>query len=58
MKIDFFLAQKLILLLMKNISPDTLTELRDIVSKLEEKAKFTKNPFDDLLVLLIKSLLI
>ena len=62
---DFFMAginlniiSKLIQAVLTSISPDIKDALKETILKLETKAKSTKNPFDDLLVELLKLVLL
>jgi len=62
---DFFMATisiqfvaKLLASIITMISPEIKEYLKKIILELEEKAKATANPFDDLLVELVKMILL
>jgi len=44
-------------IVIKSASPAIKQELRKLIDEFEEKAKRTPNPFDDLLVFVLKSFL-
>lgn len=52
LKIAFLV--KILETVLKSISPDLKTFIKDKIQELDTKSKATKNPFDDLLVLLLK----
>ena len=47
---------KILTALISNISPDVKQFISESIDKLDEKAKSTANPFDDLLVLFLKAI--
>lgn len=51
------LLVEIIKLIFGRVSPEMRKYLVEMVDKLDEKAKSTKNPFDDLGVMLLKALL-
>jgi hypothetical protein len=52
---NFFLP--MLGLVLTNISTELKAEIREGVNRLETKAQATKNPFDDLGVMLLKAML-
>ena len=47
---------KFLTVLIGNISPDVKEFIKENIDKLDEKAKTTANPFDDLLVLFLRAI--
>ena len=56
-KFKFSFVVKILSILITNISPDLKENISEAIRKLEVKAKATVNPFDDLLVELLKAIL-
>lgn len=44
-------------IILPNLSAELKAEAKEAILRLETKARATKNPFDDLVVLLLKSLI-
>ena len=44
----------LITLLLASLSPELRQEIKEAIERLEQKAKLTKNPIDDIAVMLLK----
>ena len=54
LKTDFIV--KILKVLISNISPDIKKLIQESIDKLDAKAKTTRNPFDDLLALVLKAI--
>ncbi len=54
-KLSFLI--KILSILITNISPELKEQISETIKKLEAKAKATVNPFDDLVVELLKAIL-
>ena len=57
MGIKFAFITKILSVLITSISPELKEGIREGLDRLDEKAKATKNKFDDLLVLLLKAVI-
>lgn len=54
-KFNIKFVVKILSILITNISPELKQSIKDSLDKLEAKAKTTVNPFDDLIVSLLRA---